>query len=938
MTCAGDCFDLAAPPSCQGEGSSESPMSSGITPLPHFTYSPLQPWQTRILRLHPRGTRAGDEDNNIQLRGDLLTANLHALDGVTVEGDSNIISYTALSYSWGRPELLDVLICNGQTRPISRSNAAALKALRHPTQPIHLWIDAVCINQEDVQEKSRQVAEMLLIYKKAQSVTAWLGEVDDADLLALACIRNPAVLSALTSGFRERCHGASCLDQLRAMYKALLCFYEKPWLRRTWIRQEIFGARQLVMQCGMHQISWDAFIQGSKTLAIIRSLLPDQNAISYEVEASLARLLEEAQLNATIPLSGIKSPRTLTEVLLASPLFEVSDQRDTFYAILGMCNVSTHSNKSDRQSEARRAAVLVDYSKPVVEVFNDASLCIIGRRGNPRFLMDMWHSYRRGPLHSQGLASWAVDWRSGVLEEGDRAALKHHMRSYQASFERSPRVLDSDNYAELLRRPRDLFEVRDVHLARGWTPLWTAPVPDGTAQSHRTAGIHDGWYWPKSLQSERCCVLSLKARVLNYVAHLTDFTCDVQDFLETFNKSKHEGGPYPFELEQTGISIHARASVDRRGHLFHHLRWTTPYSPQRHSWRLAILGVANDAQLCLVPSTAVKGDLIVAVGPGMLPMLIHPTQDDDGTAGGLFNPEDPYGKLSHGAIHSQRHRPWTPVLLCPILWATWATRTLLVRCQSVFFYCLVHALLPRPVERAQWPTGTLSVRSNPLFDSVLYLRAFLADSPWSLVCRLFILGSLSLPVVRNLLRRMAFKQEHAKMRARADHRSKTESTGDLCFSICCLLTKTFVAGAEPAVTLVWAIHAMCWLPELTWRFYRSTNDGICRAVQRAKVRSRLDNAAETMGRDCAFRGPVFVYQERSSQDYEEDDSAVLGPWARWCGFVCVIFANKLSRAKLQLSRAQRKDVYREVFPTEAYKADRLDGGAWKRPVQEFRVH
>ena len=178
MACVGDCFDLAAPSTYQEEGSSDS-SSSGITSLPSFTYSPLQPWQTRILCLHPRETLAGDEENNNQLRGDLLTANLHALDGVTVEGDSNIISYRALSYSWGHPELSDVLLCNGKARPISSSNAAALKALRHPTQPTYLWIDAICINQEDVQEKSQQVSEMLLIYKKAQSVTAWLGEADD---------------------------------------------------------------------------------------------------------------------------------------------------------------------------------------------------------------------------------------------------------------------------------------------------------------------------------------------------------------------------------------------------------------------------------------------------------------------------------------------------------------------------------------------------------------------------------------------------------------------------------------------------------------------------------------------------------------------------------------------------------------------------------------
>jgi hypothetical protein len=227
-------------------------MSSGITSLPHFTYSPLQPWQTRIPRLHPRETRAGEEDNNSQLRIDLLAANLHALDGVTVEGDGNLMSYTALSYSGGRPELLDVLLCNGQTRPISRSNAAALKALRHPTQPIHLWIDAVCISQEDVQEESRQVAEMLLIYKKAQSVTAWRGEADDADLLALACIRNPAALSALTSGFREKSHGASCLDSVEGNVQGFALL-----LRETVAPVHLDPARDLWCKTARHAM-WHA--------------------------------------------------------------------------------------------------------------------------------------------------------------------------------------------------------------------------------------------------------------------------------------------------------------------------------------------------------------------------------------------------------------------------------------------------------------------------------------------------------------------------------------------------------------------------------------------------------------------------------------------------------------------------------------------------------
>jgi hypothetical protein len=902
MACVGDCFDLAAPSTYQEEGSSDSSSSSGITSLPSFTYSPLQPWQTRILCLHPRETLAGDEENNNQLRGDLLTANLHALDGVTVEGDSNIISYRALSYSWGRPELSDVLLCNGKARPISSSNAAALKALRHPTQPTYLWIDAICINQEDVQEKSQQVSEMLLIYKKAQSVTAWLGEADDENLLALACIRNVAVLSALLSDFHKSSHGASCFDQLRKMHKALLCFYEKPWLRRTWIRQEIFGARQLVMQCGMYQISWNEFIQGSKTLAIIRSHLPDQIAISYEAEASLARLLEEAQLNARIPLSGIKPPRTLTEVLLASQLFEVTDQRDTFYAILGMCNVATSSNTSDYQSERRRAVVLVDYSKPVVEVFNDASLCIIGRRGNPSFLMDMWHSYRRGPLHSQGLASWAVDWRSGVLEEADRAALKHHMRSYQASFETSPRVLHPNNYAEFLRRPRDLFEVRDVHLAQGWTPLWTAPMPE-TVQSYRVADVHDDWHWPELPQPERY-VLSLKARVLNYVAHLTDLTCDMEDFVEQFNKSKHGEGTHPFELERAGLSIHARASVDQRGRLFRHLRWTTPYDPQRHSWRLAVLGVASDAQLSLVPSTAKKGDLIVAIAPGMLPMLIHATQGD-GTAGGLFKLDDPYERLSHGAMPSGRYQP--RIGLASRLVA-WIIKLTMIRCMPVLLFLVIY-----------FKTNSAEFLQSGALTLVLAAAQF--------VCSILL---LMLPAIGSLYMCLGHKY-FATMRF--PYGTNIEGTPEFCLSLCCFVASMVITRGQLAVTLFWMAHTVCWFPELVWHFYRQTNDGIRRAVHRDKVASHLDNAAETIGRDYEFRGPIFVYQERNSQKY--DESTVLESWTRWCGFLCVTMVNGFSKGQPHLSRSQLRKTYLEVFPNEMYDAGKVNESVWDRPIQEF---
>jgi hypothetical protein len=592
MPCTGHCFDrapLASPPSYQAGGPRKSPISSS---LPPYTYSPLQPGQIRILCLYPSKTFTNDEDNGGQLRGDLLVANLHSLEGVTAECNSKIINYRALSYSWGRPELSEIFICSGKARPISHSNAAALAALRHATKPIYLWIDAICINQEDAQEKSQQVAGMLLIYQKAQSVVAWLGGADDTTLLAITCIQDPNAFRVLPSDFHERRHGASCIDHLTESHKALLPFYERPWLRRTWIRQEVFGARQLVMQCGIYQVSWDKFIQGVKTMAIIRTFLPEQIVISPERAMSLSRLIPEAERNARKSPSGVKIPRDLTEVLLASRPFRVSDERDTFYAILGMCNVATYTNAVTKQPEIQRAAVHVDYSKSVVEVLNDASLCIVGRRGHPKSLIDIWHSYRSSSLYSDGLASWAMDWRlASMYKIHVRATLRHQIWS-------SPRALYPGPYSWSFRRSEEECEARYFHLSQGWIPLWRAPTAE-TMQSDREADVHDDWYWPELLQQGRY-VLLLKARVINYVAHLTELTCDMGEFMEQFKQSDHDEG------------IQEEASTDPHCHLSGGLRWTSPYDPKCDSWRLAILGVANDARLSLVPSTATEGDLVVA--------------------------------------------------------------------------------------------------------------------------------------------------------------------------------------------------------------------------------------------------------------------------------------------------------------------------------------
>ncbi|PMD29609.1 hypothetical protein L207DRAFT_520892 [Hyaloscypha variabilis F] len=116
--------------------------------------------------------------------------------------------YEALSYVWGPSERTDTALVCGLAKSrsqflgylelqqrhedpktfrigITRSLAVALRNLRHPTKPKILWIDALCINQDDLAERSAEVLGMDLIYSNAVEVIVWLGPKSENSGLAI---------------------------------------------------------------------------------------------------------------------------------------------------------------------------------------------------------------------------------------------------------------------------------------------------------------------------------------------------------------------------------------------------------------------------------------------------------------------------------------------------------------------------------------------------------------------------------------------------------------------------------------------------------------------------------------------------------------------------------------------------------------------------------
>jgi hypothetical protein len=95
-------------------------------------------------------------------------------------------SYEALSYTWGDAKQTVDVELGGCVFPVTLNLDSALRALRRPSEVRTLWVDAVCINQADLQECGQQVQMMWAIYKEASCVVIWLGPEEGESDAAMA--------------------------------------------------------------------------------------------------------------------------------------------------------------------------------------------------------------------------------------------------------------------------------------------------------------------------------------------------------------------------------------------------------------------------------------------------------------------------------------------------------------------------------------------------------------------------------------------------------------------------------------------------------------------------------------------------------------------------------------------------------------------------------
>ena len=183
---------------------------------------------------------------------------------MALKSPADEIPYYALCYVRGNREPAQIITLNGATVSITPNLSSALRGLPHETDTLILWIDALCINQNDIQEKSSVARHTWRIYENAQSVLVWLGkEADDNDLaMEMIYLLNDTLSLDSSRGTIDFIWTTDLLheERFKQHRSALEYLLARPYWSRAWIIQEVIAARSAALCCGSLKESMYPFL------------------------------------------------------------------------------------------------------------------------------------------------------------------------------------------------------------------------------------------------------------------------------------------------------------------------------------------------------------------------------------------------------------------------------------------------------------------------------------------------------------------------------------------------------------------------------------------------------------------------------------------------------------------------------------------------------
>lgn len=382
-----------------------------------FIYGKLEPDESRLVCLQPGRY------------GNTIVCNLSVMvipESTSLGGTSTAVpQYEALSYTWGDPTPIFRIECNGKPLLIPRNLFFALQYLRYEAEPRYLWVDAICIDQKETNERSEQVLHMLDIYKNASRVIVWLGEESEDSHLAMVSM-NHLDQREQRKDITFRVHDEGCYNKLKRLCEAQCQFFERPWFRRGWIRQEISVAKDIVVVCGRDTIGWYPMKRSAARLQglynkLRREGVADVSEFRDEQATAISCLtrgwiLGQSVIKLIGCIGSIWYNHTggLLDLLISGRGYGTTDERDKVYSVLGLARVLMTTSPPVARLNSITTPFPIDYSKSISEVYQDVVKYFINRDRNLDILSILLT--HRNASSDDDLPSWVPDWRVPASE------------------------------------------------------------------------------------------------------------------------------------------------------------------------------------------------------------------------------------------------------------------------------------------------------------------------------------------------------------------------------------------------------------------------------------------------------------------------------------------------------------------------------------------
>ena len=327
-------------------------------------------------------------------------------------------TYEALSYVWGDDTLNKrIHVNNDLPLMITTSLYNALRSLRHNNKEKRLWADGICINQNDKEEKVKQIALFRDVYTQASRVVTYIGEnnastdraLDLADQISeyIRRYKDDPDRPDMTAAIFE--HGIDSLGfpaENDPIWEELRKVFRREWSSRNWIVQESLLNPNMTMYCGRRNIAWNKL---PNIIHYAKEGLTPPMALMSEAEygtlakSNFSNISTGQNTHANLAaLNHIRrdiitkgQEKTLLDLLEGCLRFDCKDKRDKVYSLLGVA------------SDKRDLNIVPNYNNnnTLQNVYTEAAVRIIKVSGSLDILSNVKPKKR-----VQGLPSWVPDW------------------------------------------------------------------------------------------------------------------------------------------------------------------------------------------------------------------------------------------------------------------------------------------------------------------------------------------------------------------------------------------------------------------------------------------------------------------------------------------------------------------------------------------------